>query len=133
MRSEAFPANFILDMEMGEQEAVAVEALPAVAKADGAPPHHGLERPLRLPGERPSYEPGAAEGQLRRLDTNQAHLGGAGDDVLQSHRIAVPHFAHHGSAASSRPPAAKAGVAGERTARKSAAMAWRRAVMVCGA
>ena len=70
-----------------------------MAKADGASQHHGLQRPLGFLGERPSHEPGPAEGQLGRLDADQAHLGGAGDGTVQAHRITVDYLADNGATA----------------------------------
>ena len=79
---------------MGQETTVAVEA-PA-AEGEGENPSQGqiLEGALGLGGQGPGGKVGPSEGQLGRLDADQAHLGGTGQRPLQDQGVAVHHLAH---------------------------------------
>ena len=80
---------------MGQQASVPVPAAAAVGERHPLAQHQVLERLLGLGGERPGPESGPAEGQLGRLDADQAHLFAG--NTLQDHRVPVHHPCHQGA------------------------------------
>ena len=77
-------------MQMGEPAAVPVAPPPAEGEADDPALGETRQRRLGLAGERPFAEAAPAQGQLGRLDADQADLAA----VAQDHRVAVDDLAH---------------------------------------
>ena len=79
------PAIGIGDKEMGEDAAMPVRAAAAMAQRDACAARQIGEGGARNLGQRPGFETGASERQLRRLDAGEANLPA----IVEHKRVAI--------------------------------------------